>query len=54
MFLHFSIQPFSKEKNDNIGWNVSYDFCNSNFEVVMKPMPPYLMKAGLNKDPQIF
>lgn len=50
-FFHAVIQE--RRKYGKIGWNVPYDFNNSDFTVSMKLMSTYLTKAHVNNDPQI-
>ena len=47
--------PLSQErrKYDKIGWNISYDFNDSDFRVCMQILNTYLTKAHENNDPKI-
>lgn len=50
-FFHAVVQE--RRKYDKIGWNVSYDFNESDFRVCMQILNTYLTKAFDNKDEKI-
>jgi dynein heavy chain len=50
-FFHAVVQE--RRKYDKIGWNVSYDFNESDFRVCMQILDTYLSKAVANNDPKI-
>ncbi|CAF0863178.1 unnamed protein product [Rotaria sordida] len=50
-FFHAVVQE--RRKYDKIGWNVSYDFNESDFRVCMQILDTYLSKAVINNDPKL-
>ena len=50
-FAHAVVQD--RKKNGKIGWNVSYDFNESDFRISMKLLSMYLSKAVKDKDETI-
>ncbi|KAJ9583316.1 hypothetical protein L9F63_022333, partial [Diploptera punctata] len=50
-FFHAVVQE--RRKYDKIGWNISYDFNESDFNVCVQILDTYLTKALLAKDPRI-
>ncbi|CAM4852615.1 unnamed protein product [Rotaria socialis] len=50
-FFHAVVQE--RRKYDKIGWNVSYDFNESDFRVCMQILDTYLSKAFANNDTNI-
>ncbi|CAF1153283.1 unnamed protein product [Adineta ricciae] len=50
-FFHAVVQE--RRKYDKIGWNVSYDFNESDFRVCMTILDTYLKKSIANNDPKI-
>ncbi|CAM38695.1 putative dynein heavy chain [Leishmania braziliensis MHOM/BR/75/M2904] len=48
-FFHAVVQE--RRKYGKIGWNVTYDFNETDFTVSMRLLDTYLTKAYLNKDP---
>ena len=50
-FFHAVVQE--RRKYGRIGWNVAYDFNESDFRVSMLLLNTYLTKAHVNNDPQI-
>ncbi|CAF1504640.1 unnamed protein product, partial [Didymodactylos carnosus] len=50
-FFHAVVQE--RRKYDKIGWNVSYDFNESDFRVCMQILDTYLTKAVANNDTRI-
>ncbi|XP_075390744.1 dynein axonemal heavy chain 10 [Tenrec ecaudatus] len=50
-FFHAVVQE--RRKFGKIGWNVSYDFNESDFQVCMEILNTYLTKAFQQKDPRI-
>ncbi|CAF4691617.1 unnamed protein product, partial [Rotaria sp. Silwood1] len=50
-FFHAVVQE--RRKYDKIGWNVSYDFNESDFRVCMQILDTYLSKAVANNDPKL-
>ena len=50
-FFHAVVQE--RRKYGKVGWNVSYDFNESDFEVCMDIMRTYLSKAHVNSDTKI-
>lgn len=50
-FFHAVIQE--RRKYDKIGWNICYDFNESDFNVCVKILDTYLTKAYKAKDPRI-
>lgn len=50
-FFHAVVQE--RRKYGKIGWNVSYDFNESDFQVCMDILRTYLSKANTNSDTKI-
>ena len=50
-FFHAVVQE--RRKYGKVGWNVSYDFNESDFQVCMDIMRTYLTKAHANNDTKI-
>jgi len=50
-FFHAVVQE--RRKYDKIGWNISYDFNESDFRVCKQILDTYLSKAVANNDPKI-
>ena len=50
-FFHAVVQE--RRKYGKIGWNVSYDFNESDFQVCMDILRTYLTKANVNNDTKI-
>nr|CAD7428944.1 unnamed protein product [Timema monikensis] len=50
-FFHAVVQE--RRKYDKIGWNISYDFNESDFNVCIEILDTYLTKAVEAKDPRI-
>ena len=50
-FFHAVVQE--RRKYGKIGWNVSYDFNESDFQVCMDILRTYLSKAQLNSDSKL-
>jgi dynein heavy chain len=50
-FFHAVVQE--RRKYGKIGWNVSYDFNESDFQVCVEIMRTYLTKAHNNNDPKL-
>ena len=50
-FFHAVVQE--RRKYGKIGWNVPYDFNESDFQVCVEIMRTYLTKAHTNNDPKL-